>query len=75
MSLFRAKVEEEQVNSAGTMSKAGDADSNTAQSILRKTGAALIKGLNSNRKTSGFNVSDQANSSMEMNNAANSSRL
>lgn len=61
------------MNSNGTMSKTGDLDSNKAQSTLRRAGAALIKGLASNRKQSGLLASDQASSAMDMN--AISSRL
>ena len=68
--LFRAKTEDEQ---AGAASKAGGEVDSSGYSTLRKTGAAVIKGLGSNRKQSGFNMSDQASSAMDMN--AVSSRL
>ena len=72
-SFFRSKPEEEMMNSDGTISKFGDLDSNAAKSTLGRAGAASIRGLASNRKQSGFNVSDQASQGMDMN--AISSRL
>ena len=71
--LFRAKTEDEQANGAAGASKAGGEVDSSGYSTLRKTGAAVIKGLGSNRKQSGFNMSDQASSAMDMN--AVSSRL
>lgn len=64
------KEEDGPVTSAGATSKAGDLESNTAFSTLRKAGAALIMGMANNRKQSGLNmISDQggASSAMDMN--------
>ena len=73
MDLFRAKPEDEQVTGAGAASKTGGDVESTAQSTLRKAGAAVVKGLASFRKQSGLQMSDAASSAMDMN--AVSSRL